>query len=389
MIRRPANKMRLPLKRVPHSQSKRIELPNGILHVTAQPDAVDIDELCGFAARINPKRGFLFVSKVLGRHIPVSVRKMRASHQALAAQLPADLPGPVLFFGFAETAIALGYGVFREYARIHGRDDCMFLHSTRHRFDRPLLGRFSEQHSHATSHYVYGPSEPADTRRLCAARTIIFVDDELTTGRTIDQAAQSFGTFCHDVEHVFGAVLTDWSAGHQADRPFDIVSLLTGQFHFEPSSSPLMVQMPNVTSRSAFRDSDLGRNDGRFGLFKALDMNGLESIALQSTNNPVLVLGTGEFVVVPFLLAEAFEASGIDAFVQATTRSPVMVSNDILHRRTFVDFHGDEMTNFVYNLDAQRFAQIYLCTEFSQPGEVRARLDDIAVIPVDFSEMHM
>ena len=91
----------------------------------------------------------------------------------------------------------------------------------------------------------------------------------------------------------------------------------------------------------------------------------------------------------PFLLAEAFEASGIDAFVQATTRSPVMVSNDILHRRTFVDFHGDEMTNFIYNLDAQRFAQIYLCTEFSQPGEVRARLDDIAVIPVDFSEMHM
>ena len=78
MIRRPANKMRLPLKRVPHSQSKRIELPNGILHVTAQPDAVDIDELCGFAARINPKRGFLFVSKVLGRHIPVSVHTPRA-----------------------------------------------------------------------------------------------------------------------------------------------------------------------------------------------------------------------------------------------------------------------------------------------------------------------
>ncbi|MGC6416019.1 MAG: phosphoribosyltransferase domain-containing protein [Bradymonadia bacterium] len=381
--------MRSPLNRASHIQSKRIELPNGTLQVTAQPGSVDIDALCGFAARINPKRGFLFVSKVLGRHIPVRVSQMRASHEALAAQLPADLPGPILFFGFAETAIALGYGVFRSYARAHGRDDCMFLHSTRYRFDRPLLAQFSEQHSHATSHYVFGPIEDADTERLCTPKTIVFVDDELTTGRTIQRAAKSLGASFRCVEKVIGAVLTDWGGGARSERPFDIVSLLTGRFHFEPSNSPPPIQMPDVTSRSVYRDHDLLRNDGRFGLFEAIDTRGLESMAPQTEANPVIVLGTGEFVVVPFLLAEAFEARGIDAFVQATTRSPIMLSNDVSDRRTFVDFHGDGMTNFIYNLDAQRFSEIYLCTEFSCSGEARTRLDDVPVIPVDFSQMHM
>ena len=215
------------------------------------------------------------------------------------------------------------------------------------------------------------------------------MDDELTTGRTIQQAARSLGASFRCVEKVIGAVLTDWGLGARSERPFDVVSLLTGRFDFEPSASPPPIQMPDVTSRSIYRDNDLLRNDGRFGLFEAIDTSGLDFVAPQTEANPVIVLGTGEFVVVPFLLAETFEARGIDAFVQATTRSPIMLSNDVSNRRTFLDFHGDGMTNFIYNLDEQRFSEIYLCTEFSCSGEARTRLDDVPVIPVDFSQIHM
>ena len=43
-----------------------------------------LDELMAFASRENQKRGFLFVSKVLGKHIPVEPKTMRAIYDELA-----------------------------------------------------------------------------------------------------------------------------------------------------------------------------------------------------------------------------------------------------------------------------------------------------------------
>ena len=65
----------------------------------------------GFADTVNPKRAFLFVSKVLGRHIPVSPSIMRHAFTDLAELVPDDLPEPVLVIGMAETAVGLGAGV--------------------------------------------------------------------------------------------------------------------------------------------------------------------------------------------------------------------------------------------------------------------------------------
>jgi hypothetical protein len=65
----------------------------------------------GFAERINPKRAFLFVSKVLGRHIPVSPHIMRHAFTDLAELVPDDLPEPVLVI--AETAVGLAQAFIR------------------------------------------------------------------------------------------------------------------------------------------------------------------------------------------------------------------------------------------------------------------------------------
>ena len=70
-----------------------------------------LEQLCGFAARRNPRRGFLFVSRVLGRHLPTRPRVMRDAQLRLARRIPVDLPGPVVVLGLAETAIALAQGV--------------------------------------------------------------------------------------------------------------------------------------------------------------------------------------------------------------------------------------------------------------------------------------
>src|SRR3546814_15177903 len=69
------------------------QLMRGRLDVTVDASQIDPGSLFGFAERRNPKRAFLFVSKVLGRHVPVRPSIMNASFHSLAAQIPEDLPG--------------------------------------------------------------------------------------------------------------------------------------------------------------------------------------------------------------------------------------------------------------------------------------------------------
>jgi len=86
-------------------QSTTITLPRGKLDLTYQTNnrndnTYQLEDLLGFAQRINPKRAFLFVSKVLGRHIPVSPSIMRGAFTDLANLVPDNLP-------FSEIACSL------------------------------------------------------------------------------------------------------------------------------------------------------------------------------------------------------------------------------------------------------------------------------------------
>ncbi|RML91106.1 hypothetical protein ALQ88_04379, partial [Pseudomonas savastanoi] len=79
-----------------NSTKLRADLLRGRLDVSVDSSTIAPDSLFGFAERRNPKRAFLFVSRVLGRHIPARPGVMLKSFQDLAHKIPADLPGPVL-----------------------------------------------------------------------------------------------------------------------------------------------------------------------------------------------------------------------------------------------------------------------------------------------------
>ncbi|NNG65057.1 phosphoribosyltransferase, partial [Pseudomonas fragi] len=81
------------------SKALHANLKRGRLDVEVNASTFDPQALFSFAERRNPKRAFLFVSRVLGRHIPARPSLMAASFNALAAKIPADLPGPVLVIG--------------------------------------------------------------------------------------------------------------------------------------------------------------------------------------------------------------------------------------------------------------------------------------------------
>ncbi|WP_318387798.1 phosphoribosyltransferase domain-containing protein [Enterobacter sp.] len=337
----------------------------GTLEITACRGDMAFDDLFDLAERRNPKRAFLFVSKVLGRHIPVSPAIMRKVYQQLAAQFPASLPGPVLFIGMAETAVGLGAGVFDELR--HRYRDGVYLTSTRHPVDGELLCEFKEEHSHATDHLIYLPDSPAMRQNVLDARTLVLIDDEATTGRTFINllaALRNTGRL-PQIAQVITVTLTDWSGDALPERcplPVTSCSLVSGQWRWTPSPTAAVPVMPsvNITGRGA--SPITGKQSwGRLGM--TVPAGDLGRTVTASPGERVLVLGSGEFVWEPFLLAEQLEAQGACVLYSATTRSPIAIGFAIQSAITFTDNYGLGIPNFVYNVAHQQFDRVLLCTE--------------------------
>jgi hypothetical protein len=327
-----------------------------------------LDDLCGFASRRNRKRGFLFVSKVLGRHIPVRPGTMSQVHAALARRIPENLPGPVIFVGLAETAVALGHGVRDQFAALTGRTDTFFLHTSRYRLNREVLVEFLEEHSHAPSHILYRPAAPDFREALQAARSLVLVDDEASTGKTFINLTRALQPALKALEQVVTAVITDWRkpelrAAYRNSMPVEAsaASLLDGEYEFEPEHFVHEDDAPPATGRDAPVDALFGSNYGRLGVTNCprLPVPELGEVSGQR----ILVLGSSEFVYPPFLLAAELERLGAVAFCQATTRSPVRTGGAISCALEFKDNYGDGITNYLYNARREDYDRILLCTE--------------------------
>lgn len=366
----PAARLSAPAGISSGAEKRRVVLPAGSLDVAVTRATLPLDDLCDFAARRNPKRGFLFVSKVLGRHMPAAPAAMRASYARLAEMLPADLPGPVVVLGMAETAIALGHGVQQEYRHATGRRDVVYQHTTRYALDRPVAARFQEEHSHASAHILYRPEGEAG-RLFDAARSLILVDDEVSTGKTFDNLAHALAPALPNLERLALAVLTDWSGGAAArklrqSQPLagGIAALLSGTYWFTANPDAPPVDMPNVIGSGGFKDALLTRNFGRLGVVDVPEIDpGLVDRLAIAPGSRVLVLGTGEFVFPPFLLAEAIAARGAEVFCQATTRSPILPGFAIGATLSFRDNYADDIPNFVYNVRREDYDRILICYE--------------------------
>ncbi|WP_090739135.1 phosphoribosyltransferase family protein [Paenibacillus sp. Mc5Re-14] len=194
------------------------------------------------AARVNKKRSFLFVSKVLGKHIPVNPYTSLLSGAALAILLYKELvpqsgqqmdklireavrglldsnyakeayeklmderlsfafPEPIKFVGFAETATALGHSMYRLFD-----DGATYIHTTREDIPglRPII-RFEEEHSHAVDHRCYALNEDA----FAGDGPIVLVDDEITTGKTTLNIIRDIQEHFPRKQYVIASLL-DW-----------------------------------------------------------------------------------------------------------------------------------------------------------------------------------
>jgi hypothetical protein len=337
----------------------------GTLSVTPTGGISAIDDLFEIAERRNPKRAFLFVSKVLGRHIPVAPEKMRAVYRQLAEQFPPLSDGPVLFIGMAETAVGLGAGVFDEVRQ--RVSEPVYLTSTRHPQQADLLCEFKENHSHATDHLIYLPDDAQLRQRVLNARTLVMIDDEATTGNTfinLLDALRNDGGLTQ-IEQVIAVTLTDWSGDALSARcpvPMRSVSLVQGDWHWQQDPDAALPLMPAMVLNDAATVPITGKQRwGRLGM--AAPAGDLGCAIQAQPGEKILVLGSSEFVWEPFLLAERLAAQGAAVKYSSTTRSPIATGFAIESAIAFGDNYGLGIANFVYNVAHQQFDRILLCIE--------------------------
>ena len=350
-------------------EARSIPLATGTLHLEVHRALWPLDELCDFAVRRNPKRAFLIVSKVLGRHIPAPPSLMRRSVRDLAAQVPDGLPGPFLVVGLAETAVCLGQTLFEDLARRPGFGG-HFIHSTRQQIDHPLLCRFEEPHSHASAHLIYRPPGVD----LGAVRTLILVDDEVSTGTTLTNLAAALLEHLPGCERVVAAALTDWSGGAdwlaRMPRPATCVSLLSGTLRWEPGAAPPPADAAAFSRAApALGRMERHKNYGRLGW----DGSALELPSFASSDHRLRVVATGEFTYPPFLLAERLEAAGHDVVMQSTSRSPALPGGAIRHASSCEDTYATGLPNVLYNADRADGRTSLICHE-TPPGSIDAAL---------------
>jgi hypothetical protein len=383
----------------------RVALPTGALELAIHDSQFPFDDIMGFAARANAKRGFLFLSKVLGKHWPARPAMMTTIHTALAAAVP-DMAGPVVFISLAETAIGLGQGVFEAWLRANPGRDALFLHSSRYRVgDAPII-EFEEAHSHAPRQFLHLPPGPRERALLTQAKALVLVDDEASTGNTFLNLANACRKLNPGLERVHLATITNFmGAGATAalsqrfGLPTTLAAPVNGEYRFEPGQLA-----PSGAEAQRFDpDADRGASAGfgRYGLERALAAP--EALAARlaaeiAAGQRALVLGTGEFMHPSYLLGAALERRGVDVVVQSTTRSPILTWGAVTAALRFPDNYGEGVANFLYNVRRGQYDHVFICHEtapnaalFELAGALDARLfhfltetdiEEVSEIPV-------
>lgn len=355
-----------------------IKLDTGTLHLDVEPGRIPLKRLLGFAARVSSKRKFLLVSKVLGKHYPVSPRMMSWSYRALArAVLKSGAGHNSLWIGMAETATGLGYGVF-EAACHAGIKNALFSQTTRYHLDGIERLEFEEAHSHATDFFLYYPVELGYRKRFLNAQTLVLIDDEISTGLTFLRLIKAYQAVNPALRKVFIVSLVNFAHPDdrlaletQAEVEVEWVCFRQGLLHFQDSGNASLDAITvNVSSNGACKKHLLAW-PGRLGMAMpiALQSDVLENFERLVPGNeaddlrPILVLGTGECNAPAYLLGRALERNGFKVKVQSTTRSPIHQGNDIGLICRFEDNYQDGIPNFIYNLNPADYREIILCHE--------------------------
>jgi adenine/guanine phosphoribosyltransferase-like PRPP-binding protein len=342
-----------------------VELQTGLLQISVRNALYPLEKLLTFGARQNPKRRYLFISKVLGKYVPCLPSDMRETYQTLASVVEKTLKSQSITWvlGVAETATGLGAGVAQELKR-SGLENVIYSHTTRCDLEREIDFSITEAHSHAPSHLIYRLDSALAEQQI---ESVVIVDDEISTGRTLEQLSQKLQQNLSQLKTIVWVSLVNWLSVEQREAyrqaypqlNFTFISLLDGSYRFY-ADEQFPLQLPDKTA-SGISSANSRDDIGRTGYLASAEPN-VSFYTPQGTKldisqlNPAekyTVIGTGEFTYQPFLFAEDLQNQGVDVTFQSTGRSPVLEGAGIASKQSFFD-EAQKGVYYLYNLPENR-----------------------------------
>ncbi|MDR0273338.1 MAG: phosphoribosyltransferase family protein [Clostridiales bacterium] len=292
-------------------------------------------------------RPYVIVNPLLAKHIPVAPGDCLKYFFALADMIAQACGGErVLVIGFAETATAIGAAVA---ARI---PDAVYVHTTREFSDAPLVAEFLEEHSHARNQALY-----MKEYKLSDFTKIVFVEDEITTGKTILNFLKSIK---FDGKIIVSALVFngfDEGVFKEHDAEFFCVQK-TGYFSRHEIN---FLSNPRVgVSIADYQRECLNVAEKIISQINGADIN----------KKNILVIGTEEFMYPTLILGQCLENFAQSVKTQSTTRSPLLPKNEkdypFFARDEFVSVYDRERTTYLYNL--QKYDTVIILTDAQEPN---------------------
>ncbi len=348
-------------------------------------------EVLRIAKRLNnPKRAYLLVNPLQAKHMPVSPCAALKMMRALGKELYEKYPDTRLIIGFAETATAIGAAAAEAFG-----NDCAYIHTTREEVSAAKKWvLFSEEHSHAAEQKLCGD----DLERLIGeTKRMIFIDDELSTGKTLINIISNLrGQYpdMRDKEIIAASIINRLSPENEkrllengiraeclVKLPCDDYTGYVNDIEVFPAE-PIKAEDTGIKrlSPAVFFDPRIGVNAALYAQ-SCLDIAKKSAAELSgelSGCKSVLVLGTEECMYPALILGEVLEQKGAyDVFCHSATRSPIGISADegypIRSGFRLRSFYDEERTTFIYDLSRYDAAVIV-----SDASECEKGLSDIA-----------
>lgn len=309
----------------------------------------------------NNKRGYLLVNSIQGKHIPARPKLVLAEFERLAQEIARKFKGErLLAIGFAETATAIG-------AAVAAGLSCPYLQTTREEVGGAQYLFFSEEHSHAAEQRIV--RDELDNR-ISQIDRIVFVEDELTTGKTILNGIQAIEkAYGKGVRFGAACILNGMDGENQArfhEKKVDYCYLHRIDHRgYEEIAKRFAGDGQYIAPREgeAWRFHECrGKLDPRQMVHgdeyaKACQELAKEVLRLCSfrQGERVLLLGTEECMFPAIYTGAVVEdAAGAQVWTHSTTRSPILTSNDegypLQARFELESLYAPNRKTFLYNL---------------------------------------
>lgn len=343
----------------------------------------------------NPKRNYLLVNSIQGKHVPANPDSVLKLYNELAECLKSE--GDIkkaVFIGFAETATAVGAGVASYF------ENSFYLHTTREvSTNHNSVADFREEHSHAVEQILYcdeWDSIVSDTEN------IVFVEDEISTGKTIMNfidALKAQNKVSDRIKFSVCSILNGMTAEQENEFKKRGINFF---YLVKHKASPDSAEVYSYDQVSRLRTADYrfreirinGKINPRFGSRTADYINACSSLANKITEmisvsgKNIAVIGTEECMYPAIKTAQVINQSAASAVTHSTTRSPIVADNcddyPLKSRYQVESFYEKDRKTFIYNSDLKKYDLVLVITDSEKDNYDFTKFADAFLLTENF-----